>query len=162
MIQVPERWRSLSTHPEKLALVPAADPRSAVITYHERLQPLGDLPQLLDAVPWPPGFTLEAVSPPEILATHEGEHAVLVVLTGHVDGRPQELVVGFVYLDAHYARLVAHARDIADARRVRADVRAILLGDTHFLGRSRRRRYLYTPPSGWQGRATTFEARYYS
>jgi hypothetical protein len=161
MIAVPPDFRVVVAHPEKLALVLADDRDAGMVTYHERLRPIGRLADLIDATPRFPGFELHEVSPPETLVTAEGEYASLTVLRGASDGVARELTVGFVQLDDHYARLCAFARRREQFARFRAAARAMIIGDVHALAPRRRRRYLYQPPAGWQGRATTFETTWY-
>jgi hypothetical protein len=130
------------THPEGQEV--------GAIFYRERVQPLlragailrGILGQL-------PGFVAEETGRSERLVTHDGEHGVLVTVTGTQHGLPAQRDFGFVFGDCFFSSVGG----LCLRRELRAEftalVRELCRRDVHALG-VRRRRFWYAPPVGWQ------------
>jgi hypothetical protein len=121
------------------------------IRYRERVRPLcrvsAVVRQMLERYPQ---FRSTSVGKPETIVTAEGEYGALVTIRGQVGGAPAQRDLGFVFGDDFYA--LVSSLSLAEARF--ADftrwVRVLVTLDAHALG-VRRRRFLYTPPPGWQG-----------
>jgi hypothetical protein len=158
MITPPTGWIVERTG-DGFVLCPPDGPDRALLRYAERRRPIRRAMQLVDAAAVPPGFVAQATSRPRRLTTAEGEHAALVTRSGRIGDAAVVLVHGYVFLDDYYAALEGIVR--ADAPALLATVEQLLIADLHLLGRERRRRFIYTPPAGWQGTGTVFDARWY-
>jgi len=121
------------------------------IRYRERVRPLARTGEIVHQVLARfPLFQPTEVGPPERLITHEGEYAALVTVGGKVNGAPAQRDLGLVFGDDFHALISAIA---FDPERFAAFTRAVrLLTQMDSLGLGvRRRRFLYSPPPGWQG-----------
>jgi len=148
-----------------IMLYPPEGRAAGGIRIQDRVRPLRSLRALVaEAVT---GFA-GLLEPPEIGAlerfvTVEGEYAGAVTLATRrvADGRSVERTLGMVVAEDSYTRVDGVIQDeaqFADFRgRVREVARHVALG----LGWQRRRRYLYTPPPGWQAVSRTFSAEWY-
>lgn len=96
------------------------------------------------------------------LVTHEGEHAILGRITGHLDGARFELHVAVVIGGESYAELHVLARQPGLFAGFRDLAVELVLGYELGLGALRRRRCVYQPPPGWTAtdahRATVWRA----
>ena len=156
MITPPTGW-TIERLPDGILIAPPEGPERALLRYAERRRPVRRAIDLAAAAPVPPGFMATATTPPRRLTTIEGEHAALITRTGTLaSGAAATLVYGYVFLDDYYAAL--EGITFAD---MTATIEELVIGDVHLLGRERRRRCVYTPPAGWQGRGNLFEARWF-
>jgi hypothetical protein len=160
MIAAPPGWTA-ERDEQGLVLLPAQGPADRIIRYVERLRPVRRARELVRAAGVPRGFVTDEVGAPRRLTTREGEPAALVLVAGRLEGRATLLSFGFVFLDDYYARVTGAAAVDARGRELAATVEALVISDTHALGRLRRRRYVYAPPLGWQGTGDLFDARWY-
>jgi hypothetical protein len=121
------------------------------IRYRERVRPLARTGEIVEQILTRyPVFQATAVLPTERLVTHEGEYAALVTIRGTVNGAPAQRDVGLVFGDDFYALISAIALLPERFEEMTRHVRLLARMDSHGLG-VRRRRFLYTPPEGWQG-----------
>jgi hypothetical protein len=152
VIPHPRGW-SKAYSGDVLTLYHPDGPAAGAIRYRERVRPLVParvaVEELLGRTP---RFAEPVLGKLESGVTAEGEYAAYVPIAGRVEGRPAHRAVGLVFGDDFYALLsglcLATERVAEFTRLFRLLVHADSLG----LG-VRRRRYLYTPPPGWQGQA---------
>lgn len=92
--------------------------------------------------------------------TLEGEYACLITMAGKrkADGLPVERTMGFVFGEDFFSRVDGIMQLQAQFEPFRGRIEAITRNLTLGLGAVRRRRYLYTPPAGWQGLGRTFRS----
>lgn len=153
MIPVIGGWRAVRDV-DRLTLVSVEGAERGHIVYRERVRPVLRLERLVARELGP----LVSRARCEAMVTQEGEHAVLAsVVEG--DGRARH-DVGLVFVDDFYACIHGTCRAPAEYERFHALVRALVLRDSHGLV-ARRRRYLYTPPAGWQGLARGLETHWF-
>jgi hypothetical protein len=132
-------------------LHPDGDERAARMQYEERVRPLAAARVVVDrVVARAPRFIEIERRPAEQLVTREGEFAALVTVAGSVDGQPVQRDIGMVFGDDFHSLLSSVVVVPERFAEVTVAARALVVGDSHALG-VRRRRYLYTPPRGWQG-----------
>jgi hypothetical protein len=155
----PAHWSSQRVG-DTLILAPPSGGAGGVIRYDERVRPIASVIDLIKAAPPPPGFEPLHADPIQEVVTHEGEFGVLAFIEGRINGAPAALALGFVLLDDYYARVYGIATDAELLVRLRAIVADLVVHDTHVLGRLRRRRVRYDPPSGWTPQQGLFEARW--
>jgi hypothetical protein len=128
----------------------------SVISYRERVRPLARASVIVeDLLDRDPAFQDVTAGPPERLITAEGEYATHVVVTGTIGGEPAQRDVGLVFGDDFHSAIVGLTTRPGRFAEMSQLVRALVQLDSHALG-VRRRRYLYAPPPGWQGRARGF------
>jgi hypothetical protein len=159
MIAPPSGW-AVSRRADRLLLVPA-EGALATIEYREVVRPVLDISALVDnELARDTRFVADGVGPFVPLVTHEGEYAALVTASGHVGGRSAQRDLGFVLTDDYYAcanGLSLVSGRFADLTRT---VRALVMTDSHGLG-TRRRRFRYLPPPGWQPSPRGLETDWY-
>lgn len=148
-----------------LTLTPKEGASFGAIRYEERLRPLQPVAALLSAAQArDPRFRISRSRVPELLTTHEGEYAALVVVDGVLDGlaTPVQRTIGYVFGDDFYARIAGLALRPDQFARFEDQVRKLVIADSHYLG-LRRRRFLFTPPAGYFGvERSVLHAYYYS
>jgi hypothetical protein len=155
VIPFPRGWtRSYSG--ETVTLFHPEGAEVGALRYRERIRPLAParviVERLLERTPQ---FRGGAPSAPEIIVTGEGEYGAVVTVTGTFNDRPAYRALGMVFGDDFYALLSGMClvpQRVAEVGRL---FRLLLRADSHALG-VRRRRYLYTPPPGWQGQPRGF------
>ncbi|MCA9678536.1 MAG: hypothetical protein H6708_25920 [Kofleriaceae bacterium] len=157
MIPIPAGWARIAA-PRGFQLVPPGPPGSGSIQYIERLRPIASTADLVAGIGAPAGFVDAAATEVEHGVTDEGELTELHRRRGAIDGADVELHAGFVLLDDHYAQLTSVSVGAERHGALRAVVRTLLRRDAHLLGRVRRRRYRFAPPSGWRITAEAFSA----
>lgn len=156
MIVIPRGW-SVVNELDSLVLVHPRGRDLATIEYVERMRPLHKSGALVRrALAEHPEFACREL--PELierLTTAEGEFAALATLAGSERGGAAQRDLGFVFGDDFYARLsaVCYRPDAFDD--VTALVRHLAITDMHALG-TRRRRFEYSPPRGWNPLARGF------
>jgi hypothetical protein len=146
-----------------LTLSPKEGAACGAIRYEERLRPLLPVATLLSiAQARDPRFSVTRARPPELLTTHEGEYAALVVLDGVLAGHatPVQRSIGYVFGDDWYARTAGLALRPDQFARFEDQVRKLVIADSHYLG-LRRRRFLFAPPAGYYGVERTLLHAYY-
>ncbi len=158
MITPPPGW-TVERTADGLVLCPPEGPERALFRYAEHRSPIRRAIDLVHATPVPIGFVERSASAPHRLTTFEGEHAALITRSGTIGASMVELIHGYVFLDDSYAALDGIAT--ADPAWLVDAAEHLVRGDVHLLGRQRRRRFVYTPPAGWQGTGGRFEARWY-
>lgn len=159
MIPTPQGWHGRRVA-DGVLFQPSDGPERAVIHYRERVRPLAPLHELAAAA-YPDGAFLTAeAEPPEVLATMEGEHALLVTSRQPDRGRAAQRDLGLVLSEDFYSSIAALWLRPEDFAAGTAMVRDLLRADTQLLG-ERRRRFLYEAPAGWQARARGLEAEWY-
>lgn len=89
----------------------------------------------------------DTVEPPQVLATAEGEHAVLA----SVSSATRQHTLGVVYGDDYFASVEGMCSDPEQYRRYRTTVHQLTYGTTLGLARERWRRFYYEVPPGWTG-----------
>ncbi|MCE9579783.1 MAG: hypothetical protein K8W52_42090 [Deltaproteobacteria bacterium] len=151
--------------PDGVAFAHPAGPDHGALHIRDR-QPLRDLRRLAadTLARMPATLTDGALSPLRPIVTLEGEYGAAITLTARfADGGRYVRALGAVHGDDFQrqidAVLVRPGDDDADAlvERVDALVRHACIG----LG-VRRRRFLYTPPPGWHGRAFGLLTRWFA
>jgi len=152
MITPPPGW-AVERVEDGLLLAPPEGPQVALLHYRERLRPLRRAIDLVNAARVPTGLTADPPTAPRRLTTIEGEHAALVT---RAVGPRGALIYGYVFLDDYYA--VLEGITFVPMLEV---IEQLIIGDVHLLGRQRRRRFVYAPPSSWQGSGGVFDARWY-
>jgi hypothetical protein len=85
------------------------------------------------------------------LVTDEGEYAVLATARGAFAGEELELSAAVVVGDESFLRFDGVAFGAERARMVGDTLRHLVASSRLGLDRERRRRYLYPPPTGWEG-----------
>ena len=157
-------WRSTPL-PDGVLHVPPEGLRLSAIRVTEQVRPVEPLTTLIhDVVAQLAPVTDElVVAPHEQLVTYEGEHAALVRISGRRsrNGGTIEYLFGFIFTDDYYVGVVAYCTDEAQLKGFRISLRAFLLEYELRLGGRRARRFLYTPPPGWQGRARGLRAEWF-
>lgn len=133
-----------------ITLIPPEGPACGAIRYHERQRPLLRLSAFVQHKDTDPNFHIVSMSRPEQLITDEGEYAAILHIEGLLSGAPVRRSMGFVFGDDYYASIAGLALQPAHFDRMAEAVRTLVLTDRHMLG-VRRRRYLFTPPHGWNG-----------
>lgn len=136
-----------------LRLIPPEGVERGSIVYRERVRPVLKLERLLERTLGP----LAARARVDSLVTHEGEYAVHASVVD--PGGAVRHDAGFVFVDDYHASIIGTCRARADHERFGAVVRALVTGDSH--GFAGRRRYLYTPPPGWQGLPRGLETHWF-
>jgi hypothetical protein len=111
------------------------------IEVHERIAPLRRARAIFDAAL---GVTTSV--PIREYLTKEGEHAAML----GVASTSRHALLGVVYGDDSYRLVVGHTSDVARAGEIATCVRQLTLELPLGLGEDRRRRFRYTPPSGWR------------
>jgi hypothetical protein len=156
VITCPPGWRAIRNR-EGLHLVPTTAPAFAEIRYRLR-HPIEPIEVLMARKLTPPGFVVDAITPPDPLVTDEGEYAALIVVTGRLDGKRVQRDIGMVYGDDYYALLLGVAFDEARFAELTALVRTLIIGDQQMLGAQRRRRFRHVAPAGWHEQRWDFES----
>jgi hypothetical protein len=139
-----------------LTLTPADGSLTAAIRYRERVRPLVTSSEIvaltIDAFG---GATIHEQDGPHELVTEEGEYGSVTTLRGSFDGVPVATTIGVVFGDDFYSKIVSRCVEPSEFERTAAVVRDLTVRDSHALG-VRRRRFRYTPPTGWieQARAS--------
>lgn len=108
------------------------------------------------------GFDSLNVSPLERFTTYEGEYAALCTVVGQRGTRRFERSIGMVWGDFHYSRIDGGTDEPTRFGRFRQAVRDLTYFHALGLGELRRRRFVYTPPTGWQGYARGLVAHWYA
>jgi hypothetical protein len=157
LISAPPAWTVI---PEigMLELVHPSGRGAGVIEYRERVRPLARMGAIVRRVLALDPLFAEADVPAdaERMRTSEGEHAALV--TVRVASAQRD--VGVVFGDDFYALAIGLCREpalFAEATRV---MRELVVGDRHMLA-TRRRRFDYEPPPGWQPFVAGFVTAWY-
>jgi len=157
-------WRSISLVDGVLYRPPEGMQFSA-IRVTEQVRPLKPLSMLIDGIlaQLAPVTGDLVVESRQTLTTFEGEHAALVCIRGRQlrTGGVIEYVCGFVFGDDCYTPIVAYCTDETQLSSFRVSLRAFLLEYELRLGGRRMRRFIYTPPPTWQGRARGLRALWY-
>lgn len=139
-----------------LALFPPQGPELGGVRIQHRVRPLRRIRDIVrDSVTRMGAAIREPqLSELEQFPTIEGEHAALITLAAQaqVDGHDLERTIGFVVGDDFYYRVdgLVHRREQFEMFRLA--VRHLVFHAPLGLGELRRRRFLYAPPTGWQGR----------
>jgi hypothetical protein len=121
------------------------------IRYRERVRPLCRVSVVVDQMLARfPQFKATHVGKPAMLTSSEGEYGAIVTIGGKIDDQPAQRDLGFVFGDDFYALISSLTLDPARFTDFTRWTRSLIVLDTHALG-VRRRRFLYTPPPGWQG-----------
>lgn len=147
-----------------IVLVPQEGPPAGGIRIHERCRPLRRFSAILTDIiaGLPEHHTSLQIGPLQRLVTHEGEHAGLITLTAKTqDGGPAERTIGIILGDDSYAMVDGAVIKPERFAEVRQMVQLITEGFFLGLGDQRRRRYFFTPPSGWRGLGRVHTSRYY-
>jgi hypothetical protein len=94
------------------------------------------------------------------LVTLEGEYACIITMAGRRkgDGLPVERTLGLVFAEDFFSRVDGIMQLQEQFESFRGRIEAITRNLSLGLGAVRRRRFLYTPPAGWQGLARTFRS----
>jgi hypothetical protein len=131
------------------------------VRYRERLAPLRSFAALVQEVlaADPEWQTIEAAVR-EPLVTTEGEYAFFLTLDGTIGAAPCRRFIGAVYGDDFASVIDTLCRDPARAVSFEQLARELLRDVSLGLG-VRRRRFLYTPPQGWQALPTGLVANFY-
>lgn len=133
---------------------------AGALQYQERVRPLQRLADLIDRVlAQRPMFMPERIEPSPRLLTAEGEYAGLAVIRGRIDSQPAECHVAAVFGDDFQSLLHGVVTQPALFAEFSEAVRVLITLDSHGLG-VRRRRCIYSPPSGWQGLLRGFAAEW--
>ena len=160
MIGQPAGWTRHATG-NRIVLVPPEGITRGGIRYDERVAPLRNASAILeDQLTRETAFRVERAGPWERLVTVEGEHAATITIDGLVDGVSAQRSLGIVFLDDAYALIAGYCLHVEDFSRFSSSVRALTLGDCHFLG-VRRRWFEYMAPTGWQARRRSFMAEWF-
>lgn len=132
-----------------------------IIRYRERVRPVR---RLLDVarsiVEGDPDFVPATFQPAELIKTAEGEYAALVVLDGSYRGQPARRFVGSVLTEDFATELDVLALVPERFAALHKLALSLLMNDTLQLG-VRPRRFLYTPPPGWNALLRGLSATYY-
>jgi len=145
---------SWEPHGGGVTLLPSTG--GAALRYRERLRPLLSVAAILRAKGEDPSFRMVSHAPLERFLTHEGEYGALVDIRGEQtapDGSslgPVHRTIGWVFADDWYSEVagIAFRPDLFDP--IAGMVRTVLRDEKLLLG-TRRRRFVYTAPSGWYG-----------
>ena len=140
-------------------LVVTAPEGAGIVMYDERVRPVASVIDLIKATPPPLGFAPATIGPIREIVTREGEFGARVDVEGRLDGAPATLCFGFVVFEDFYARTLGLVADRVASFRTTFD--QLVLGDTHILGASRRRRFRYDPPQGWREARRLFESTWF-
>ncbi len=136
---------------DSITFYPPDGPGIGGIRYRERVRPLVRVVTVVEQMlARYPQFVHTEVGPTESVQTAEGEYGAVVTIGGTVNGAPAQRDLGFVFGDDFYALISALSVDPARFADFTRWVRLLVTLDAHALG-VRRRRFLYTPPAGWQG-----------
>jgi hypothetical protein len=131
-------------------LAPPAGEGVAGVRYVERARPLRRMGSIVESLASASGLADAQVSAPERVVTLEGEHAAIATVVGTADGRPRTHVVGCVFLDDFHSLVDGVSLRPDHDALIAQKVRHLVVSDRHILG-TRRRRYLFCKPTGWQG-----------
>ena len=156
VILPPPGWTARREENGLVFAPPRGSPPGAV-HYAERLRPLRRVRELVDLAGFPAGYVPVEITKPMRLTTDEGEHAAVVLTRGALDGSSAEVNFAFVFLDDFYSRFMT----VALGGTLMPLLEQLVLHDSHLLGHARRRRFVYTPPRGWQGVGDLFDTRFY-
>jgi hypothetical protein len=152
MIPTLRGWRRAASG-DRITLAHPEGDTAAVIRYRESVRPLARMSVIVeDLLARTPGFEVGAVGPIERGVSDEGEYTARVVVDGTIGGAPARREIAAVFGDDDHALLTGASIVPARWDELAAAIRFLLEKDAHGRG-VRRRRYLYTPPPGWQGRA---------
>jgi hypothetical protein len=118
------------------------------VRYRERIAPLRSIAKILKK----PGrdFTVTRVGTVTPLVTNEGEYAAAVDIEGTANGQEIQRSLGVVFGDDWYSEITAVAFGRPQFAMFAGTVRELVRDERLLLG-VRRRRYVYTPPVGWNG-----------
>jgi hypothetical protein len=137
------------------------DPELGFIRYLEHLGPVAPPAALLaQQLARDPGFSVDTVSDLTDLVTAEGEYAAMVTLRGHLEGEHVQRDIGWVYGDAHVARVSSLTPRPELFATFTRTVKELVLADEQHLG-VRRRRYRHAEPAGWRRRQRGLAATVY-
>jgi hypothetical protein len=144
-----------------LLTVPPEGKAAGYVRYTECLRPLVRAREAVRTLEEDRRFRVTSIGQPERLITNEGEYAAIVTVEGLLLELPVEHTIGLVFLDDYYARIDGLALRQDERTRMARGVRLLALNDAHGLGERRRRRFLYAPPTGWTGIASSLHAYWY-
>lgn len=131
-----------------VTLTPPGGRAVGSIRYRERRAPIRPILDIIAAKGPSPGGRRSAI---ERLVTAEGEYAAVVDLVHPLAGIEVQRTIGVVYADDWYSSISGLARDPEHFERFSALVRQLTASDRLMLGGHRRRRFVYSPPTGWNG-----------
>ncbi len=135
---------------DRYTLYPPEGPLAGMLRYQERVRPLARLGELVEgALGRMTAFTRTSDPVVERLVTNEGELAALCKITGTIGGQPAQRSLGYVFGDDYYSRFDGLARQAELFDSFHGCVRDLVVRDDQALG-TRRRRFMYEPPHGWQ------------
>ena len=154
-------WRVTSLA-DRLTLTPPSGRDAGAIRIREHVTPLVPLRRILDEELERAGRALAGVHLVDArrFVTAEGEQAALFAVRGHDEGRIVERRVGVIFGDRSYQRYDALLLDAAQASVLGGALEELMQRATLGLGEKRWRRFGYTPPAGWRGRARGLSAEW--
>lgn len=148
---------------DSIVLYPPGGREQGAVRITERIRPLRPVQQILREVisrfedPW----QVEHIGEVRPLVTLEGEHAALVKIDMRAQAVQAVVMLGIVFGDDFYATVEAMSFSAEQHGQFQHYTEHLT---RHFhlgLGMLRRRRYLYTPPPGWQALARTHSVTWY-
>lgn len=164
MVPCPPSWTTQHSGDKTVFVLPGATsaaPPQGIIRYRERVRPVRRLLDVARGVlAGDPDFVAARFQPAELLETAEGEYAGLVTLDGSYRGQPARRFVGSVLAEDFATELdvlALHPERFASLHKLAA---SLLQSDALQLG-VRPRRFLYTPPPGWNALLDGLTAVYY-
>lgn len=140
-------WASQRRQHE-LVLATSTPDLNATFRYVERCRPLATLDDIVRQR-IAPTVRDWAAEQPERFVTREGEHCAFVRGVGSRDGTPISWCVAIVLADDFYSYLEGFA-PLAHAPRLQEVSRELAMTEEFQLG-TRKRRYVFSPPTSWIG-----------
>lgn len=139
----------------------SAAPPLCIIRYRERVRPVRRLGEVARSVlAGDPDFVPATFHPAELLKTAEGEYAALLAVSGSYRGQPAQRSVGSVLAEDFATELDVLALQPERFAALHKLAASLLQSDSLQLG-VRPRRFLYTPPPGWNALLHGLTAVYY-
>lgn len=145
---------SRKTLADGIVLYPPGGRAAGGIRIRDRVRPLRAVRQLVDETRAAAEAALrdQTIGALERATTLEGEYAAIVPMSARrrADDRAIARTLGFVFGEEFYAEIDGIIEESAGAASFAEHVREVVLRTSLGLGEIRRRRFLYTPPRGWQ------------
>lgn len=150
MIVCPPGWH-IERGEDRATLVPPEGRACGEVGYRRRVRPLRPARTVAaELIAQRPQLTAVTLSEPEMLLTAEGEYAAILVASGRRGDQLVQLAIGVVFGDQHMSTLIAEIARPEYADYLTDAVRYFVYHEALKLG-LRKRRFLYDPPTGWQG-----------
>ncbi len=154
-----QRIPSWTWEPRGGGITMVAPSGTAVIRYRERIRPVQSVAAILRDRAADRRYRATATSAIEPLVTGEGEYGAAVDLVGEMVGSPAGTTpgalprtLGFLFTDDWYSEVTGIALRPDEGATVAHWVRKLIVDSRLMLG-TRRRRYVYAKPLGWDGYA---------